>query len=86
MSSRARCEGSAVESEVIEIVAQALGVPADSLDAASSSGTVEAWDSLGHLAVLEALDRRFDGITSKAPELGNAESIAEIVEVVQRHA
>ncbi len=75
-----------MEDAVIEVVSEALGVPAASLTRESSSGTVDAWDSLGHLAVLDGLDQRFDGITSKAPELASAESIAEIVEVVQRYS
>jgi len=70
--------------KVIEIVAEAIGVPVESLGANSSSGNVNGWDSLGHLAVLDGLDQAFPGITSRAPELSSAESVAEIVDILNR--
>jgi acyl carrier protein len=74
-----------MQDQIIAIVAGAIGVQSSSLDKNSSSGNTPGWDSLGHLAVLDALDKEFPGITGKAPELSGAESISEIVEVLNRH-
>jgi len=71
--------------QVTLIVASALGVDVSAVTADSSSGTLDAWDSLGHLAVLDGLDKAFPGITSTAPELGTAESVSEIVAILERH-
>ncbi len=72
-----------MDDEVMAIVADALGVPRDAISPGSSSGNISAWDSLGHIAILDALDAKFPGITSRQPGLGSAESVGEILALVQ---
>lgn len=45
---------------VEEVVAQAFGVDPASIDASSSPETVEGWDSMGHLNLVGALEKRFN--------------------------
>lgn len=72
-----------MEEQIIALVAQCLGVRPDSLSMESSSGNVVSWDSLGHIAILDALDAKFPGITSRHPGLSQAESVSEILAFVQ---
>jgi hypothetical protein len=72
-----------MDEKIMALVALALGVPRDAISLESSSGTVSAWDSLGHIAILDALDVEFPGITSRQPGLGSAESVSEILALVQ---
>jgi acyl carrier protein len=47
-------------STVEDVVAQVFGVDRDSIDAGSSPESVEGWDSMGHLNLVAALEKRFD--------------------------
>lgn len=69
-----------VLNDVIAIVSEAVGIEAT---AESASGREPAWDSLSQIAVLDGLDQAWPGITAKYPALSSAESVAEIVAIVQ---
>jgi len=43
-----------------DVVAQAFGVELDTIDESSSPETVEGWDSMGHLNLIAALEKRFN--------------------------
>jgi len=47
-------------SALTEVVAQAFGVEPDAIDESSSPETVEGWDSMGHLNLIAALEKRFN--------------------------
>ena len=47
-------------SALTEVVAQAFGVEPDGIDESSSPETVEGWDSMGHLNLIAALEKRFN--------------------------
>ena len=47
-------------SALSEVVAQAFGVEPDGIDESSSPETVEGWDSMGHLNLIAALEKRFN--------------------------
>ena len=70
---------------VLEAMAQALEVPIERLSENSSMQNLPAWDSLGHLNILVALDKRFSGRVAKISELAKATSAREIAEILQRH-
>ena len=76
---------SAAVSQVADIIARALGVPADRVREQDSIETIPEWDSLGHLNILSALDKTFAGEAAKIPELAKATSVAAIVAALQRH-
>lgn len=71
----------AVTEFVIGIVQEAIG---GEITADSSSATHLGWDSLSHLVLLDCLDQNFNGITSRNPDLGSAESVREIAVIVVR--
>lgn len=49
-----------------------------------SINTIEEWDSLGHLSILIRIDRLLGGKATKISELGKAESIKEIVNILSQ--
>jgi acyl carrier protein len=47
-------------STVEEVVCQVFGADPGSIDASSSPDSVEGWDSMGHLNLVAALEKRFN--------------------------
>jgi len=46
--------------------------------------SVEEWDSLGHLGMLTAIDRTFEGKAADIQDLAGATSIKKILEILER--
>lgn len=67
--------------DVIALVAQALGVPADRITADSSTANAPEWDSLGMLAIAAAIHARF-GLTLAPETLFGMNSVAKIQRVI----
>lgn len=72
-----------LEAKIIICVAKALGVATDQVTLQSTQDEIEEWDSLSHFVILDELDREFNGVSSKSPELGTATSIAELIAVIR---
>jgi len=49
-----------VSQQVIEVVADTLNLPAESLNESSSAENLPAWDSLAHVNLMIALEQTFD--------------------------
>jgi acyl carrier protein len=47
-------------SAIEALVSQVFGAEPDSIDASSSPESVEGWDSMGHLNLIAALEKRFN--------------------------
>jgi acyl carrier protein len=71
--------------QVLRTIVRALEVGEEALDFDSGLGDIPEWDSLGHLAILQALDETFGPISSDVPELGDAESVRQIFAALARH-
>jgi acyl carrier protein len=63
--------------KLIEIIQTALNE--DQIDINSSMNNVEAWDSLGHIAILTKLDIELSGKASSIESLGAADSVLKII-------
>jgi acyl carrier protein len=44
---------------------------------------IEEWDSLGHLAILVALDKKFNGKVSKIDEMASADTVKKIINLLK---
>ena len=55
----------------------------DAVDMNSSAENLAEWDSLGHLSVLTALDEATGGKAASFTDLGEANSIAAIVGILE---
>lgn len=74
------------ETEILEIIAKALNVDINSLSVDSSADNIDEWDSLGHLGVLVALDKAFDGKLAGLAEMASADSINKIIQILKRNS
>lgn len=67
--------------EIRQTVAEVFFVDADQVTAESSPESIAAWDSIGHLNLILALEQRF-GVTfepEQIPQLTSVEAIAAAV-------
>ena len=70
--------------ELKKIIAEALDVDESLVTNATEEGTIEEWDSLGQLSILTLLDSKIDGDISGISELGKANSVMLIQEILTK--
>jgi acyl carrier protein len=80
MNDRARAAGDPVS----RVVACALGLAPDAVDEHSSPDTLTAWDSLGHLAIILALESEF-GVQLPTEDAVSLRSVAVIRDYLESH-
>ena len=71
--------------DVKKMIAEALEVDASEVDDDASTETLEAWDSLGHINVLVALDAALDGKVAGIDGMKKAYSVATLVGLLREH-
>ena len=74
------------EQEVLEVMRKALNLQEGMLTAESGIDDIEAWDSLGHLGILSALDKLFDGQIAPIKEMAMADSVPKILQLLKEHS
>ena len=74
------------EAEVISTIETALGLEPGSVSEETSMANTGAWDSLGHLNVLVALDSRLAGRLAGIKEMATATSVDAILDLLKRHS
>jgi acyl carrier protein len=72
--------------KIIELVVNALEMKKGYLTLESISEDIEEWDSLGHLSILIALDKKFDGQIGKIKEMAAVDSVAQIIALLEKHS
>ena len=68
--------------KVIEIVATTCEVDKSEVSGESTVGDFPAWDSMGHLAILNAVEEAFD-ISFEPEEMMEMEDVNDIVKAVE---
>lgn len=68
---------------VREVIARALGVPAEAIPPTATQGSLEKWDSLGHLSVIMELEAEF-GLSFTMDEAIGMRSVANVVELLKK--
>ncbi|HEY4240957.1 MAG TPA: acyl carrier protein [Kofleriaceae bacterium] len=68
--------------QIRSVVAQTFGVPLASVTEASSSDTIEAWDSMHHLHLIIALEAEL-GVSIEPDEAVELTSVKKILEAVR---
>ena len=71
------------EQRVIEIIQKALELKDKALTLESKMTEVQEWDSLGHLSILSALDKSFDGQVAPIKEMATADSVSKILRTMK---
>ena len=74
------------EQEVLEVIRNTLSLQKDTLTIESGAHNIEAWDSLGHLGILSALDKLFNGEIALIKEVAAAESVSKILQLLDKHS
>ena len=74
--------GKVTEKDILELIKAALNLKHD-IGSDAKMGDIEEWDSLGHLAVLSALDRKFDGKVAALSDIAVADSVEKIMTVLK---
>lgn len=69
--------------KIIEIVAETCGVESSEVNAESSVGDFPAWDSMGHLSILNKVEETFD-ISFDPEEMMELEDVNDIVKAVSQ--
>jgi len=72
--------------DIIKIIARALNTSEDLVTMGSSTDNIENWDSLGHLSILVALDKAFNGELANIAEMATADSVSKIVKILEEHS
>lgn len=65
--------GKVATQKVLELIADALDVPASKLNLTTKSSEIPEWDSMGILSILSTLDR--EGVKC---DIGNSESLQTV--------
>ena len=69
--------------KIVEIVAATCEVDKSEVTESSTVGDFPAWDSMGHLAILNAVEEAFD-ISFEPEEMMELEDVKDIVEAVNQ--
>ena len=71
------------EKELFKLIKSTLKT-SKKIDIKSSSRNVEEWDSLGQLAILTTIDKKFKNKASKLTKLATAETVKDIASVLKK--
>ena len=69
--------------ELISLITNALDAD-DVITLDSTMDDISEWDSLGHLSILTSLDEATDGKASSLSELGDSNSVNEIISILEK--
>jgi acyl carrier protein len=70
------------EKELISLVANTLGVDEALLSLDTSNSDLDEWDSLGHIALLQEIDKSFEGRYTPSGKLASSISIRELLDAL----
>jgi acyl carrier protein len=72
------------KNEFFLVIAEALGVEPSSVTIATSQSDLEEWDSLGHLAILQALDNKTGGQLDAVKGVGSITTVGSLWEAMHQ--
>ena len=73
---------SITKESLINLISEALDSD-EAITDESSMENIPDWDSLGHLSILTSLDAATEGKASAISDLGDTESVKEIISILQ---
>lgn len=73
------------ETDLFVILGEALDTDPATLTVDTKAEDISAWDSMGHLSILVALDTRLEGKVSEIGEMASANSVKKISDLL-RHS
>ena len=73
------------ETTLIKLIAESLKIPQKKLTINSKIEDIEEWDSLGHLSIFFAIDKKTKGAASKIKQLNDSKSIKDIHALLKKN-
>jgi len=70
--------------EIFKIIAKSLSIPVQKINEKVSSNNFDEWDSMSHLSILIALDKKLSGKAQKIQELSEAYSVKKIIQILNK--
>ncbi|WP_066515288.1 acyl carrier protein [Sphingobium cloacae] len=70
--------------DVAALFADVFGIPAETVESATSADDVGTWDSMGHLVLIQTIEERFR-ITLEMNEMFEIVDAGSALTVLQRH-
>ena len=70
--------------EIFKIIAKSLNIPVKKINEKVSSNNFDEWDSMSHLSILIALDKKLSGKAQKIQELSEAYSVKKIIQILTK--
>jgi acyl carrier protein len=71
--------------EIFKIIAKSLNIPVKKINEKVSSNNFDEWDSMSHLSILIALDKKLSGKAQKIQELSEAYSVKRIIQILNKN-
>ena len=68
-----------MKTEIINLLAELLNVPADTITEETKASDIESWDSLNHVLIIGALEERL-GIVIPLDDAAEITSVKELLE------
>ena len=68
--------------KIKQIIAEVLELGEREISDDDGRETIQEWDSLGHLSILSALDKEFNGKVASIESLAGVKTIKEIVQIL----
>ena len=68
--------------EIYICIAQALDINPKKISINSKMLEIEEWDSFGHLGILVALDKKFDGKVASISEMASATTVKKMIDLL----
>ena len=72
-----------MEQDIFRCIEEALELSSKQINIESKMKEIEEWDSFGHLAILVALDKKFNGKVAKIDEMASADSVKKIINLLK---
>ena len=74
------------ENDVLREIERTLELDPGSIKSNSLAENVDGWDSMGHLSILLALDKMFEGKVAGISEIAEANSIPKVLQGLRQHS
>jgi acyl carrier protein len=80
----AASHGAMTQAEALDWIAEMFEEPKGRISSDTARSEIPAWDSLGHLILMSALDQQF-GIRLTPAEVSSLASVKDILDILSRH-
>jgi acyl carrier protein len=74
-----------MESKLLKVLSDALGIPEAELNESSSTETIKQWDSLMHMNIIFAVEDAY-GITIPDEKLSDSTSVKALLSIIELEA